>query len=633
MADKTYTSDDIEVLTDAEHCRRRTNIYLGNMNVTSYDIPVLSANTLTIQSHSFIPAVYKAVGEIIDNATDEFSQITTKNKTLTITAEPLIGKYTVSDNGRGVPVDKHVTGKYTPEVVFGSLRSGRNFNDDSKVSGTIGTNGVGSSVVNFCSKHFEVTINRDKKKYTQTFEKGANVVHAPIIKATRAAVTGTSISFQLDDAVFKHVAIPDELMRNRAIELAMTNPDITVDYNNERFQFKHGMADIIGNIASDKQVFKFTMSNDAVAGDVFVILNAHDGVDEQMYTWVNSSLLFDGGKCNTQFFNAFFDKVIAQLEKEAKKTKSEVTRNDVRKGLLVMANFKMKHPEYDSQAKTRLTGPDLRKDFVSSLDEQWKSFTKYANSWLDVVLERAVLRHHKTENKKAIDEHQRNLRKRVEGLLDATSTNREICQILLTEGNSAKSQISEARDPETTAAFALTGKINNVFDATPAQVLQMGKVTSLMKAIGLTPGRKAIRSDLNFGRIVIATDADVDGGDIFTLLVNLFYKFWPELFNPKHEPIVYRLVSPNVVASKGKKRVHFTTRADYEKVRDKYKGWDIEYMKGLGSLSIQDWEMVLATDSAVYIPVVDDGKLGDTLNLLFSNNSDARKVWLTTPVD
>ena len=141
MADKTYTSDDIEVLTDAEHCRRRTNIYLGNMNVTSYDIPVLSANTLTIQSHSFIPAVYKAVGEIIDNATDEFSQITTKNKTLTITAEPLIGKYTVSDNGRGVPVDKHVTGKYTPEVVFGSLRSGRNFNDDSKVSGTIGTNG------------------------------------------------------------------------------------------------------------------------------------------------------------------------------------------------------------------------------------------------------------------------------------------------------------------------------------------------------------------------------------------------------------------------------------------------------------------------------------------------------------
>jgi len=90
MADKTYTSDDIEVLTDAEHCRRRTNIYLGNMNVTSYDIPVLSANTLTIQSHSFIPAVYKAVGEIIDNATDEFSQITTKNKTLTITAEPLL---------------------------------------------------------------------------------------------------------------------------------------------------------------------------------------------------------------------------------------------------------------------------------------------------------------------------------------------------------------------------------------------------------------------------------------------------------------------------------------------------------------------------------------------------------------
>ena len=152
--------------------------------------------------------------------------------------------------------------------------------------------------------------------------------------------------------------------------------------------------------------------------------------------------------------------------------------------------------------------------------------------------------------------------------------------------NSAKSSICEARDPETTGAFALTGKINNVYTSTVAQVLKMGKVTDLLSAIGLTPGKRALRSELNFGRIVIATDADVDGGDIFTLLTNLFFKFWPELFDKNYEPVVYRLVSPNVVASKGDKRVHFTTHADFEKVKDKYRGWTVEYMKGLGSLRI-----------------------------------------------
>ena len=224
------------------------------------------------------------------------------------------------------------------------------------------------------------------------------------------------------------------------------------------------------------------------------------------------------------------------------------------------------------------------------------------------------------------------MRKRVEGLLDATSKNRSICQLLITEGLSAKSSICEARNPETTGAFALTGKINNVYDSTPAQVLKTGKVTDLMSAIGLTPGKRVDRSALNFGRIVIATDADVDGGDIFTLLVNLFYKFWPELFDKNYEPVVYRLVSPNVVASKGDKRVHFTTRADYEKVKDKYKGWSIEYMKGLGSLSMKDWEMILATDSAVYIPIVDDGKMGETMKLLFSDDADVRKAWLQASV-
>ena len=627
----SYTSNDIKVLSDFEHVRVRTQVYLGNMNPTEYEVPIFDDDNITLTPVTFIPAVYKAVGEIIDNSLDEFAQIKQKVKTLKITADPEVGRYTISDNGRGVPIDKHETGKYTPEVVFGSLRSGRNFTDDKDV-GVIGMNGVGSSCVVATSSEFDVVINRDKKEYHQRFIDGASKVSKPKITTTSSTVTGTQVSFQLDPTVFKDVSLPVELVRNRAIEIAMTNPDITVEYNNEKFRFKRGMLDVVSKVASDSIFYCFEVNEPNITGEIYVVLDATDGIDEQMFTWVNSSLLFDGGKCNTQFFNALFERVISHLEKEAKKTKTEVTRNDVRQGLLVLANLKVKNPEYDSQAKTRLTGPDLRKELTGTLDTHWKTFAKRAEQWLASVLERANERHHKQANKKAMDDHAKNMRKRVPGLLDATSKLRSECQVLITEGESAKSQISEARDPHTTAAFALTGKINNVYGSTPAQVLKMGKVTDLLSAIGLIPGRKADRGSLNYGRIVIATDADYDGDDIFTLLVNLMFQFWPELFEKNYEPIVHRLVAPNVCLVKGAKRLHFARRADYEKVKDKYKtgGWIVNYYKGLGSMAKEDWEMLLSGETDTLIPIVNDGNIPTTLTLLFGADADARKEWLTT---
>lgn len=633
MTNKAYTGKDIQVLSDSEHVRRRTGVYLGNTNVTTYAVPLLTGDSLTVEPFAFVPAAYRACEEIFGNAVDEFNHITQKNKVLKITADPSIGKFTVSDNGRGVPIDKHASGKHTPEVVFGSMRSGRNFNDNDRVVGIVGVNGVGSSCVNFCSTDFEVTIHRDGKQYYQKFVDGANKVSTPKItklSQSTAHLTGTEISFQLDPTVFKQIALPDQLMRNRAVELAMTNPGLTVEYNGETFRYKWGMSQVVATLIQDKPVTKFTLTTDDNWGEIFVIPNAHDSDDEQIYTWVNNTLLFDGGKCNTQFLNAFCDRVISHLKRDAARSKSEVTRNDVRHGLLIMANLKLKQPEYDSQSKTRLTGPDLRKEMVALTEEQWKTFVKQNKGWLKQVLDRAIRRFHKQENKKAIESHKKTTSKRVEGLLDATSKNRFECQLVITEGESARSQICEARNPLTTGAFALTGKVNNVYHSTPAQVLGMTKVATMLSAIGLTPGVKADRSSMNFGRVVIATDADVDGSDIFTLLVNLFYKFWPELFDPNYEPVIYRLVSPNVVVSKNKKRIHFTTRTDYDAVKEQYKGWTVEYMKGLGSLGMTDWEMILGEDSAVYIPVIDDGHFNETLKLLFDNDPESRKRWLST---
>ena len=227
MANRNYTGKDIKALTDREHVRLRTQVYLGNTHSAEYLIPDLTSDKFKIKEVEFVPAVFKSVGEIIDNSLDEFAQIKSKIKLLKIDADTHAGKYTIADNGRGVPIDRHSTGKPTPEVVFGQLRSGRNF-DDNKEVGVIGQNGVGAACTNYCSTDFEVTIFRDGKKYYQKFVDGSLKKSNPKITSVTRQKTGTEVAFQLDPAVFKDIALPDALMRNRAIEIAMTNPDILI---------------------------------------------------------------------------------------------------------------------------------------------------------------------------------------------------------------------------------------------------------------------------------------------------------------------------------------------------------------------------------------------------------------------
>lgn len=618
---KEYTSSDIKVLSDHEHIRKRTAVYLGNMNTATYSVPLFVNGKFEIRQFEFIPAVYKAVGEIIDNAIDEFSQIDIPDKRLVIEATPSQGMYSVSDNGRGVPIDKHETGKYTPEVVFGSLRSGRNFNDDEKQVGVIGVNGVGSSCVVATSTEFKVEIQRNNKKYSQAFVDGASKIYAPSITSLKTDATGTKVSFQLDNTVFSDVSLSDDLMANRAIELAFNNPELGVQYNTQKYKFKKGFDDVIKTISTE--FFKFSSEN----MDFYVVFDAYQGVDEAMFTWVNSSLLFDGGICNTQFTNAFYDQVISHLEKDAKKQKCEVSKNDVRSDLLIFGVMKLSNATYDSQAKTRLTGPNMRKEMVDIVANNWTTFSRKNKLWLDMVLSRAYKRYHSDANDKATKDFKKGLKKKVPGLLDAVSKDRSKCTLYVTEGLSAASSLVEVRDPNFMGSYPLGGKINNVRGATVAQLLKMGKLTDLLSAIGLIPGQKAYRRDLRFNRVVVATDSDPDGSDILTTLICLFYEFWPELLDPKEPPFFFRLLAPNVAAVKGKKRLHFASRVDYDKNKSKTTGYTISYYKGLGSMEKEDWEMII-NDEQFLLPIVSDSDMEGAMELLFSDNAEPRKKWL-----
>jgi DNA gyrase/topoisomerase IV subunit B len=466
-----------------------------------------------------------------------------------------------------------------------------------------------------------VEIHRNNKQYIQVFEDGASKIHVPNITSLKSSVTGTKVSFQLDNNVFSEVGLPDELIANRAIELAFNNPELVVQYNGEKHKYKKGFDDIVKTLSTN--YFKFTTEN----MDFYVVFDAYQGVDEAVFTWVNSSLLFDGGICNTQFTNAFYDQVINHHAKEAKKQKCEVSKNDVRKDLLVFGIMKISNATYDSQAKTRLTGPNLRKEMVDLVASQWTGFARKNKEWLDTVFERAYKRYHLDANDRAVKDHKKSLRKKVPGLLDAVSKDRSKCTLFVTEGLSAASSLVEVRDPNTIGSFPLGGKVNNVYGSTVAQVLAMGKLTDLLASIGLVPGQKVYKSELRFGRTVIATDSDVDGSDILATLICLFYQFWPDLFNPNEKPFFYRLLAPNVVAVKGKKRVHFASRAEFEKNKDKVAGYTISYYKGLGSMEKEDWEIII-NDDKFLLPITGDDNMKETLKLLFGPDSEPRKVWL-----
>lgn len=444
LKNKKYTADDVDILNEREHVRKRTPMFLGDVNVATYNILELNGTSLEPVEVAFVPALYKAVGEIIDNSLDEFSHINIPSKILTISALPSAGRYDISDNGRGIPIEQKKvrtpTGKteekWVPELLLANLRSGRNFRDSpDKNIGIIGMNGVGSSVTNFCSSEFEVIIQRDRQQYTQLFTDGANKIGRPIITKTTNTKTGTRVKFELDPTVFVHgTALPDQLIHNRAIEIAATNPGVTVVYNSEKIKFKNGMSDVISRLAGNKSIGTFAISTAEATGEIYVIPNSHASVDERMFTWVNSSYLFDGGKCNTQFLNAFIDKAIEAVEKKGSKSKITVTKNDVRYGLTIIATLKLKSPSYDSQAKTRLSGPDLRKDFVSGVEDNWKQFAKQFDGWLDECAVRAAIRQNKAATNSMDEDIKKKGKVKVDGLLDATSRIRSDCMLFVVEG-------------------------------------------------------------------------------------------------------------------------------------------------------------------------------------------------------
>lgn len=448
MADKNYSASDIQVLSDRDHVRLRTTVYLGSTEATTYEVPIFEKDDISIKQKEFIPALYKAFNEIADNAIDELTQLKKKDKKVTVLHDVIKNRYRIGDNGRGVPIDVHPqTGRHTPETVFTELRSGRNFDDSAKDSGVIGTNGVGSSCVAMLSEEFIVSIKRDGKFYEQMYKDGTATIDEPSINVYNGKETGTTIEFKFDTSLkqFATTKVDPELINNRVIEIALNNPEIELSYVrkqlddsgeeeqlSEEYHFKGGMGEYIKSVSDS--FFEFKHDDPEFTARYYVILDKYQGIDEKVFVYVNSSLLFEGGTAAHMFFNTFFTSIADKLKSEAKKRNLELNKNDVRQNLMVIADVKMKNPRYDNQSKTRLISQEIKRHIEKMIGDQIGKFISSNKEWVDEVLSRAEFRQ-RIADMAEVKKNQKRKKGKLAKLIDCYSKDRSICSIAFSEGD------------------------------------------------------------------------------------------------------------------------------------------------------------------------------------------------------
>ena len=618
-------SEEIRVLNDFQHARLRAEMYLGSRVPHKFRFPIFADGVFRVQEVEFVPAILTAFREALDNALDEMSFLPPKHlREIRVSYDEERFFFEVCDSGRGIPITwREDEGMHTATLAVSMMKAGRNFGDRGEQAGT---NGLGISVVNFVSSIFKLEVWRDGKNFTQSFAPGEEDVERsdPLIEDS-GTQTGTCISFELDPKVFDYLVMPSSVIESLVVLVASVNPSIKFFFNNEEVRvYKDVKSSVFGPL---QHVMEFPFE----FGTYYVT----ETLDEAFtMSLVNNVPAYNGGTHDTEFTYHFPRRLIEALEKESKKRKLRPNKNDVMDGLFIFGNIRMKAPNFDSQSKTRLINEEIKKPIAKMLmeDFDWQAFIKKNSVFIENVYARCAARTHKIDMSD-VDREAKKLKKaKIAKLLDATSRNRSECVLFLTEGDSAAGGINEVRNPAIHGVMPLRGKVLNVFHKNPKQALASKVIQDICGAIGLVPGKKAVVSELRFSKVFIMTDADEDGqGSICPLLLLLFYRFWPELFE-QEESFVQVFMTPLIILEKGKESRYFYPNNIDEFDFNAWKGWKVVRAKGLGSLQPNNFKDQL--ENPIVIPMKKDFLLSHVLDLLFNGNrADDRKVMISSKVD
>lgn len=617
-------SEEILKLSDYNHTRLRLEMYYGSRDPHSQHVLVYPSGAPELQEITWVPAVFTAFREILDNALDEVVGHGYGDR-IDVTYDPASMTFEVKDNGRGIPLTfSEEEQMHMATLALSTARAGRNFKERGQVAGT---NGIGASGVNFCSEWFKLEIERDGKVFKQLFEEGTNElkINPPTIKDTGTTKTGTKVQFKLSPKVFKNPILPEEFLAARIYEVALCNPKVKFYYNGERVVAK----------SIEKQLFAgykpITVEvNEDTFHSTFWLIPGFFESGELQHSIVNNIPAFDGGVHIDAFKRGFYSGLLTALEKESKKRKLQPNRSDVSEGLFLFNITTMTAPNFNSQSKTRLNNEETAKYVKNALDDPdfFKTIIKKYSEWIDDIYLRCAERTMKKDASEVDKDAKKLLREKVPGLMDATGKNRQNCILLLAEGQSAISSAASVRDPEIHGGLGLQGKVMNVFGASPKEVLEDRALRDIMNSLGLVPNKPADRATMRYGKVYIAADADPDGMNITALLINFFYKFWPELFDPSQDPVINIFMTPFIIAEKGKQRKYWYSDDHTDFKPEDYKGWSITRAKGLGTLTEEDWRHSL--DQPRLYQVTDDPDMTEALSLIFDGKrADDRKVWIS----
>ena len=606
-----YGADQIQILEGLEAVRKRPGMYIGSTSIRG---------------------LHHLVYEIVDNAVDEALAGYCNHIEVSINEDNSI---TVIDNGRGIPVGiNQKAGLPAVEVVFTILHAGGKFGGGGyKVSG--GLHGVGASVVNALSEWLEVVIHTDGKMYQQRYERGK--VMYPLKEVGKTEKNGTQVTFLPDKEIFEETVFDFDTLKQRLREMAFLTKGIRIVLSDKRgeqpvvkeFYYEGGIKEYVAYINRSKTpLYEQIIYCEGEKNGVYVevAMQHNDSYTESCYSFVNNITTPEGGTHLVGFKNAltktFND--YARSQKFLKENEQNLTGEDIREGLSAIISVKIAEPQFEGQTKQKLGNSEARGAVDGVVSEQLTYFLEQNPSVAKLICEKAVLAQRARDAaRKARDLTRR--KTALEGmslpgkLADCSDKNPEKCEIYIVEGDSAGGSAKTARSRATQAILPLRGKILNVEKARLDKILSNEEIRAMITAFGTGIHDDFDISKLRYHKIIIMTDADVDGAHISTLLLTFFYRFMPELIKQGY---VYLAKPPLYKIEKNKKVWYAYSEEEMLKITNEI-GRDgnnkIQRYKGLGEMDAEQlWETTMDPERRILLKVSMDEDAEAEIDLTFT---------------